>query len=144
MAKKKALTRRQLALLNNLFSGQFDEQSVLDELKTSRNVYTKWLSNDVFAEELNRRIVSAHRQSQVLIAQYFSVAAAKLVQLTDSEKEETARKACLDIISLPISPIRKVKESGEPKAADTQMTEQFSTETVSKLLELLAKEKNKT
>ena len=144
MGKKKRLGKKQLVLLDNLFSGQFDEQSVLDELKISRNIYTGWLVDDNFVEEFNNRMVSAHRQSQALIAKYFSVAAAKLVQLTESEKEETARKACLDIISLPIASVGEMGRPGESKAADVQMTERFSAETVSKLLELLAKEKSET
>ena len=100
MAQRKKLSKKQLAVMEDLFNGGLDEQAVLDKHKVSRNVYDRWLTDGLFVSEFDRRIMSAHRQSAALIARYAPLAAAKLVQLTESEKEETARKACLDIISL--------------------------------------------
>ena len=99
MNTKQKLTKRQLAVIEQLFKGELDEQAVLDKYKVSHNLYKTWLANKDFADELDRRIESSLRQSALLIARYAPLAAAKLVQLTDSENPETARKACLDIIS---------------------------------------------
>ncbi|MHC4585777.1 MAG: hypothetical protein ACYS3N_14705 [Planctomycetota bacterium] len=75
-------------------------------------------------------------------ARYAPVAAAKLIQLTESDKPETARKACLDIISMPIlTANRKAQPSGEPQPADTQFPVSFNPETAGKLLAVLAEEK---
>ena len=101
MARKKRLSKKQLAVIEEMFSEQFDEQQVLDKHKVSRNIYNKWLADSAFAYEFDRRVASARRQGELIIAKYASLAAAKLVQLTESESQETARKACLDIISLP-------------------------------------------
>lgn len=100
MAKAKQLSKKQLAVIEDLFNGELDEQSVLGKYKVSRKLYNKWLANEAFVEQFDQRIAGAYRQSALLIARYAPLAAAKLVQLTKSESQETARKACLDIISM--------------------------------------------
>jgi len=138
MAKRKQLSKRQLAVIKDMFSGELDEQSVLDKHKVSRNVYNKWLADECFAEQFSERIASAHRQSAALIAKYAPLAAAKLVQLTESENQETARKACLDIISRPALAAKRTEQSSETQAANTQQAQQLPPQTVSKLLAALA------
>ena len=101
MSGSKRLTKRQLAVIDDLFAGRLEEQEILDKYKLSKRIYHKWLKDDTFSGQLERRINEAYRQSALLIARYAPTAAIKLVQLTDSDKPETARKACLDIISMP-------------------------------------------
>jgi len=138
MARKKQLSKKQLAVIEEMFSEQFDEQQVLDKHKVSRNVYNKWLADSAFTDEFDRRTASARRQGELIIAKYASLAAAKLVQLTESKSQETARKACLDIISLPSA--KKPQGPSETEQAGEQQP-QLSDETVSKLLAVLAEEK---
>ena len=138
MARKKQLRKRQLAVIDDIFSGELDEQSVLAKHKVSRDVYNKWLADADFAEEFDRRIASAHRQSKLIIARYAPLAAAKLVQLTESENQETARKACLDIISLPKIAAQKTELPDKVKKDSDNPAEQLSEATVSRLLAALA------
>ena len=141
MAQKKNLSKKQLAVMEDLFSGELNEQAVLDKHKVSRNVYNRWLADGLFASEFDHRIMSAHRQSAALIARYAPLAAAKLVQLTESDKEETARKACLDIISLPALLDKRIGQPSEPQTAETQQLQQITEQTASRLLAALAEEK---
>lgn len=135
MNEKKKLSKRQFAVIDGLFAGELSEQEVLKKYKVSVCVFNKWLADERFCAEFDRRIASAHRQSATLIARYAPLAAAKLVQLTGSDKEETARKACLDIISLPTLAVKKTEQSsGEGR-------EQLSEQTASRLLAALAEEK---
>jgi len=143
MARKKQLKKRQLAVIDDMFSGELDEQSVLAKHKVSRDVYNKWLADGDFAEEFDRRIASAHRQSVALIARYAPLAAAKLVQLTESENQETARKACLDIISFPKIAAQKTEQSDRAKKDSDKPAEQLPEATVSRLLAALAEEKGR-
>jgi len=113
MPEAKQLTKRQLAVIEDLFAGELDEQAILDKYKLSRKLYNKWRNDDSFTEQFERRIADAYRQSTALIARYAPLAAAKLIQLTESDKAETARKACLDIISMPI-PTAKRKTHPKP------------------------------
>ena len=139
MAKQKQLTKRQLAVIEDLFSGELGEQQVLDKHNVSRNVYNKWQAEDNFSREFAQRIAGAHRQGQLIIARCASLAAAKLVQLTESENQETARKACLDIISLPKSTADKADRPSGPEMLGQQQNQQLSPETASRLLTALAK-----
>jgi len=138
MAKRKKLSKKQLAVIDDFFSGELDEQAVLDKHKVSRNVYNRWLADGLFVSEFDRRVISAHRQSAALIARYAPLAAAKLVQLTESEKEETARKACVDIISLPALLDKRKIQPDEPQTAETQQLQQITEQTASRLLAALA------
>jgi len=141
MAEKKRLMKKQLAVIDDLFGDELSEQQVLERHKVSRAVYNKWQNQPAFIDEFARRIAALNRQSAVLIARYGPLAAAKLVQLLGSEKEETARKACLDIISAASG---AVGGSAEPAQGETsQPAEQISAETAGRLLAALADEKSK-
>ncbi len=138
MAKRKKLSKKQLAVIDDLFSGELDEQAVLEKHKVSRNVYNRWLADELFASEFDHKIMSAHRQSVALIAKYAPLAAAKLVQLTESDKEETARKACMDIISLPALLDKRIVRPGELQTTETQLPQQLTEQAAGRLLAALA------
>jgi len=127
--------------MEDLFGGELDEQGVLDKHKVSRNVYNKWLADGAFVDEFDRRVASARRQGEFIIARYAPLAATKLVQLTESDSQETARKACLDIISLPQGAAKKTQGPSEVERTGEQEAQQISDETASKLLAVLAEEK---
>jgi hypothetical protein len=100
MPKAKNLTRRQRAVIEDLFTAEMDEQDVLDKHNVSGALYNRWLADERFAEHFERRIAQAHHSGRLILARYASVAAFKLVELTNCKKEEIARRACLDVISL--------------------------------------------
>ena len=133
----KKLNKRQLAVIDDLFTGQMDEVAVLEIHEVSMAVFRKWLNNSLFTNEFRFRFDAARRQSQVIIAQYAPVAAAKLVELTGSEKEETARKACLDILGLP-----NAEDQADPERSDndTKNIKTLPPKLATKLMEVLAKE----
>jgi hypothetical protein len=139
MTKANKLTRKQLAVLDDLFIGELDEQAVLDKYNVSRNQYYKWLDDEVFAEQFDRRITAAYRQSAALLARYATLAAAKLVGLTESENQETARKACLDIISMHQAAPNQTSHERQA-TSDEPAASGLSPETASKILEVLAQE----
>ena len=138
MGRRKKLNKKQLAVIDDFFGGELDEQAVLEKHKVNRNIYNRWLADELFVSEFDRRVMSAHRQSAVLIAKYAPLAAAKLVQLTESEKEETARKACMDIISLPALLDKRIVQPGELQTAETQLPQQLTERAASRLLAALA------
>ena len=97
--KERKLAKKQLAVIADLFEGGLDEAEVLIKHKVSTRLYRAWLADELFADELKFRIESARRSGELIIARYTPVAAAKLVGLIDSKKDETVRRACLDIMS---------------------------------------------
>ncbi|MHC4499103.1 MAG: hypothetical protein ACYS21_08350 [Planctomycetota bacterium] len=145
MTTRKQLTKRQLAVIEDMFAGDADEQAVLDKHKVSRNLLSRWLAEDILAEELDRRLQWLNLQSELIIARYKSLAAARLVRLTESEKEETARRACLDIICLPkLADRRSVQTNDTPQTGSQQREQILSPQTCSRLLAVLAEEIQKT
>jgi hypothetical protein len=141
MARRKYLSQRQLTVLDDLFNSDLDEQAVLDKHKVRRSTYERWLANELFAERFKRYVDNMRRRSELLMAKYRCLAAAKLVELTTSDKAETARKACLDIISSPkIAANRDEQPEKASKESDKQ-AEQLSDATASRLLAALAEEK---
>jgi len=131
--KTKRLSARQIAVIDELFTGEASEQDVLAKCKVSRKLYGRWLTDETFAAELDRRMAEAYRRSVLLIARHAPKAADRLLELTKCEKEETARKACLDIISLPgtgqTTAASETSPAGSPK---------LTPETAGKLLAVLA------
>lgn len=138
----KRLSKRQLAVIEDLFAGELDEQVILDKYNVSRSLYNKWLADDRFVEQFSERIARAYRQSELIIARYAPLAAAKLVQLTESEKAETARKACLDILSVPTSAGKSAVTNTENAVSGPLETGQLSPETAGRLLAALAEEQD--
>ena len=141
MARRKYLSQRQLAVLDDLFNSDLDEQAVLDKHKVRRSTYDRWLENKLFAERFKQYINGLTRRSELLMAKYGCLAAAKVVELTASDKAETARKACLDIISVPKPAADNNPKRAESQSAAVPQAEQLSDETASRLLAALAEEK---
>jgi len=147
MPKAKQLTKRQLEVIEDLFNGELDEQTVLDKHKIGRNLYNKWLEDENFIEQFDRRIAEAYRQSAVLLARYAPLAAAKLIQLTESDKAETARKACLNIIqSDPRLRTQDSKTQAQNSGSESEVcgleSVSITEQTASRLLAILAEERN--
>ena len=140
MHEPKQLSKRQLAMAEDLFAGELEEQKVLDKYKVTRKLFNRWLAEPAFAEHLKRYIDAVHLHSAVLVARKASEAADALFGLTKSDKGETARKACLDII-LMNTPSHSDDASATP---DAELANRpfLTDETASKILAALAEEPN--
>ena len=136
MAQKKQLTKKQLSLLDDLFSDDTDIEQVLKKHDVTTSVFNRWQGNENFAVEFDNRIAAMYCQSELIIAKYSTLAAAKLVQLTESESQETARKACLDIIQLP--KMLTKKQSTTQQDDQPEDVVKLSSKNASKILAVLA------
>ena len=143
MAKRKYLSQRQLTVLDDLFNSDLDEQAVLDKHKVRRSTYDRWLEDKLFAERFQQYVNGLKRRSELLMAKYSCLAAVKLVQLTESKNQETARKACLDIISPPALAAKKTEQPTEPQSSPDKQAEQLPPQTASRLLAVLAEVKER-
>ena len=100
MSESKRLTQRQAAVIEDLFVGELDEPAILKKHGVRPGQYERWLADESFTEQLELRIARALRQGRLVLARHAAQAAARLIELTRCQKEETARKACLDVIAL--------------------------------------------
>jgi len=139
MSKQNKLSQRQLDVIEDLFAGELDEQAVLEKHRVTPRLYRKWQADDAFIEQFQRRIATAYRRSAALLARSAPKAAARLVQLTQCDKEETARKACLDIIAMqPSSTPASKPQHPDPGTPDHPHT--LTPQTAAKILAILAEE----
>jgi hypothetical protein len=114
--QNKRLSKRQHMLLDELFAGNLSEQEVLEKYKIKRNVFANWLNEPAFLRALQNRITAAYQQSAVMLARFAPTAASRLIALTASEKPETARRACLDIIEM--GEANKKEQADDKEAMD--------------------------
>jgi hypothetical protein len=135
-SEPKRLSKKQMDVLNDLFEANLDEYEVLKKHKISTHIYRKWLADKQFFDELCFRAESSRRLSEMIIAKHAPAAAVRLIGLTESDKEETARKACLDVMALPATTNTKKEK---PEIAQ----ENISPEVAGRLLAALARETRK-
>ena len=76
-----------------------NEEEVLKKRRVRRRTYRRWHTMANFTAEYKRRLKQAKLEGERIMAKYSNVAASKLVELTQSKKEEIARKASLDVIN---------------------------------------------
>jgi hypothetical protein len=101
MPTEHKLSPRQHRLIDDLFDASLDTSQALAKNNVNAKLYHKWLADERFAAEFDRKIDWLNRHSDALIAKFTSLAAARLIELVNSEKDEIARKACIDILTMP-------------------------------------------
>ncbi|MBN1362986.1 MAG: hypothetical protein JW993_20475 [Sedimentisphaerales bacterium] len=141
MSKPKSLTRRQRALIEDLFADGANEQQVLAKHKVSRELYARWLADERFLEAFENRIAQAYRAGRIILARAAHQAATTLVGLSQAtDKGETTRKASLDILAAqgPAAP-RPTAIPPQPTASPVRP---LPPETASRILAILAEEQD--
>jgi hypothetical protein len=141
MAKSKPLSVKQLAVIDDLFEGK-KELEILKKHNIGRKLYDRWLADESFNRQLDGRMVWEYRRNEIILARSIRKAVSNLIKLTESEQLETARKACIDIITMRTNLLAGNTAVPANNAAMTPTEyQQFSPETTSKLLAVLAEEK---
>ena len=136
------LSDKQRAVINDLFQNGLTEPETLEKHSISPRRYRKWLAKGLFPQEINDRFEAAVRQSKLVMARWLPLTAERLAQLTISEKDETARKACLDVISLHV-PEAEQKTAQNAQTVQAKEIKPLPPEVASKLLAALVEiEKN--
>lgn len=134
--RKQSLTKRQLQLIDALASGM-EVPDAMSQCKVSAGRFRQWSKSELFQEELEFRQQLAGQQSRLLIGKFVPLAAGKLIRLLESEKEEVARKACLDILQMATANIPTTRQN---TIATKEKPLSLPPELANKLLKLLAKE----
>jgi len=130
------LSDKQHAVINDLFQNGLTEHETLEKHNISPRRYRKWLAKGLFTQEINDRFEAAVRQSKLVMARWLPLTAERLAQLTISEKDETARKACLDVISLH-TPETEQKTAQSAQTVQAKEIKPLPPEIASKLLAAL-------
>ncbi|HUT45858.1 MAG TPA: hypothetical protein VMX36_06200 [Sedimentisphaerales bacterium] len=140
MSKDKPLSAKQFAVIEDLFEGKLKEREILKKHSISRKLYEKWLADESFNDQLDRRAEWENRRGEFLLARSAREAVSNLVKMTESEKGETARKACLDIIKISFNRSAGGSETQADNPASSPESPKLTPETAGKLLAVLAEE----
>jgi hypothetical protein len=140
LAKIKPLNVKQLAVIDDLFKDKIEQSGILKNHNLSRKLFEKWLADESFLDHLDRRMAWEYRRGEIMLARSVSKAVSNLMKLTESSQTETARKACLDIITMRTNLSAGVQASNDnPKPPAESLP--FSHETAGKMLAFLTEEK---
>lgn len=126
----KKLTKVHLNLIHSLVTEKGDVDAILKRQGVRNCTFRRWLDDDRFFAEFEKRVIS---QSEMLINRNRPIAAKRLGELIDSAREETSRKACMDVIGLARVGGERSVDSGEAGGGV-----QLSAGMASKLLATLA------
>jgi len=140
MSKKRYLRKQQFVLIEELVNGELDEAEALKKHGVRRSTFEKWLGDRLFVDELGRQVGGLKRRSDLIIARCKSMAAARLAELTASDKPETARRACLDIMRLDEASDFGLEQAAGKHSDEEGCCENLSAETAGKLLSVLAED----
>jgi hypothetical protein len=135
MMESRRLTKKQLAVIDDLIAGELEQKQILKKHETRPTTFKKWLAAPAFKDELERRTEWLTHRSELILASYKSVAAGRLVELTQSQNQETARKACLDILNRTCS---AADGSAKTQVSADESEKSLPADTASKLLAVLA------
>jgi hypothetical protein len=131
------LSKKQLMALDEFFESGGDESSVLKKHNITMALWLKWNNSVPFVKEICRRIEMLKLQSDILISKYKPYAISQLLAQCKSENNETARKACVDLMGF-------VLNGKMPEPVEDTPTPVLDNETASKMLELLAESRRKS
>jgi hypothetical protein len=111
------VTAIQSMVINDMLDPNMTEEAVLRKHNVSEKRYRKWMFMRNFRKEFEYRLMCSRRMSIMMLNKYTPVATAKLVELTQDENGETARKACMEIVGISedIGKQGEIKEEEEPK-----------------------------
>ena len=140
MSKEKPLSAKQLAVIDDLFEGKLKEQQILEKHKLNIKLYNKWLADEAFISYLDRQTAWEYRRSELMLARKAREAVSNLAGLTKSEQSETARKACLDIITISANRLAGSSTTQADNPAPSPESPPLTPETAGKLLAVLAEE----
>ena len=141
MSKVKKLSQTQLRVIKDLFAGELAEEEVLKKWGVRRDTYSRWHTMENFAAEYKRRLKQAKLEGERIMVKYSNVAASKLVELTQSKKEEIARRASFDVINY-YNRKRKGRSAGKNEPEAEELPE-LPPEVASRLLAALANDGKK-
>ncbi len=98
--RRKDLSPKKWAVLEDLFYSELDETAVLKKHNVTRTTYERWLRQKLFSRQFQAYTASLARRTALAVAKAETEVAARLVELTRCQKEESARKACQNVLAI--------------------------------------------
>jgi len=137
---KGGLKELHFKIINDLFEADLDESQINEKYGLRLGVLRRWLCDPAFEKELRSRMHAALAQARIRLSRFVPEAATRLVELAKCEKDETSRKACLDVIAMLL---QEPSDRNAAFADEPAPRMGFSVKTVSELLGIIAQQEEK-
>jgi len=92
------IINRHRRIAEALFLEQATPETIQAKFGVKPSLLARWLRQPEFQDLIDALADDSRRQARLLFARCATIAAGRLLKLVQSEKEETARKAALDIL----------------------------------------------
>ncbi|MCE5339520.1 MAG: hypothetical protein LLF92_00130 [Planctomycetaceae bacterium] len=135
-----SITKKHTKIIDEWVQNEVDETELIQKYRISFKKLSKLLNYKQTKDEIDGRLEVAKKRSQLLIAKYLPVATAKLIELCNSDNNETSRKACMDLIK------EELQEKFAEPITQTEAQEpapKIDNETASTILAVLAEKKKR-
>jgi hypothetical protein len=135
------LTRQHTTLIDDFFERGLTEAEVCEKHGLTLEKLREWCQDSDFKDEVQQRLFAPVSQAWIMLARSAPKVARRLIELTDCEKDDTARKACLDILTaLPW----ETEDTGgsQPGAQEHRPHIEMSDEAHLAILKILANEES--
>lgn len=138
------LSREQRDVIDGLFDGDMEEKEILKKYGVTRRTYSRWFRDEKFCGEVAVRMECARRHSELAAMRDAAKASGILVKLAEGKQSETARKACMDLISLNAkAAAEKDKKRAEEGKVDVVSYHGCRPEAYAKAMAVLAEDKRR-
>ena len=132
------LTKKQRRVAEAIYQGRLTDEQIVEQCRVSGKQLRRWLQDAEFAGELDRLADESVRQVRFTISRYGPIAALKLAALLSSEKDDTARRASLDVIDRCIGYQGRRDDSGDGGNGDGSAEGEMTDEQARQMLLTLA------
>ncbi len=135
-----AVSKKYQKIIDKWIKNDGDETELTKKYHISYKKWANLLRDKYTINAIEGRVELAKRKSQLLKAKYLPLATAKLIELCNSENNETSRKACVDLIK------EEIKEKCTDSKTETGAEEsgkEVNPETASTILAVLAEKKKR-
>ena len=92
------LTIKQKKVAQAVYEGRLSETEIAEQFKISPQLLGKWLQSETFQQELHRLCETSIHETRCIISRFGPTAALQLATLLSSEKDDTKRRAALDLV----------------------------------------------
>ena len=133
---KKIYTKKR-KFLDELFENAYAQAAAKKKLDVSSYIYKRWLNDPQFEAEFNSSIKILLKDCEIQLAQFAPFAVKKLIDLTESEKDELKLKASIEILKMVNLFENEKNNDFGGKLIQEKNLETLSDETASRILSAL-------
>ena len=102
-------------VLKDIIEAGMNEREVEEKYRLQKGLIRRWYADEEFRTELIAAVKTARLRAMAMMGQSTTMAMTELVSLARCGKEETRRKACMDIIRMQIEEHESERMIDKPK-----------------------------